>query len=413
MNLRLDSAEPGQLVRSQRRIDLATEPMAKPELQENGWLRCEAVLTKTGIFRYRNADGTERRELRLPDEVFHPESVASFHLVPVTDDHPDVGWLDAQNARQYQCGSADMPRQDRDKMRAKLLITDAGLVAKIMNGNKAQISNGYFADLEMRSGEYEGEAFDAIQRNIRGNHVAVVDEARAGPEARIKLDAADAIMVRSSHGADPVPEPQRAAHVKIRIDEVEFEAPDQTVQAFQRKLDKTREKLAERDAKVEQLTAENGALQGKADALEKEVAKVREAYKAATDPKRLDALAQARADLIAQAREVLGDEFKADGKSDTAIKAEVVQTLSPGLKLDGKDAGYIVAAYDALIASRQDDGRDDALSRARGAMDPPHPREEPRRDEEDPAVKAARAQQLLWQKPLAASRRDGRVDIKK
>ena len=42
---------------------------------------------------------------------------------------------------------------------------------------------------------YNGEPFDFRQTNIRYNHLAIVDEARAGPEARIVLDGEDAVLI--------------------------------------------------------------------------------------------------------------------------------------------------------------------------------------------------------------------------
>jgi hypothetical protein len=389
-----------EVVRGVRRIDLAVEPMGKPELMENGWLRCEAVLTKTGVFKYQNGDGTERRELRLPQHVFDSDSMKSFHLVPVTDDHPDVGWLDAQNAKNYACGSADMPVKDGDRMRAKLLITDAALVSKIMNRDKAQVSNGYFADLEFRSGEYDGEPFDAVQTNIRGNHVAVVDEARAGPEARIKLDSLgerDGFMVRVVQGARPEPF-QETQMPKLKIDGVEFEAPEQTIQAFEKKLRKLDEKASEKDSKVEELTALLGKAEGERDAVKSQVVKLDSALRAARDPKALAAYVNARVDLVAKARGVLGDDFKADGLTDREVKAAVVAKLQPTLKLDGKGDEYVTACFDAL--SVKSDTENPALARVR---------EEIYADDRDDSVvldardKFIQESQNLWKKPLPAS----------
>lgn len=385
-----------KVVAGVRRIDLGVEPMGKPEMQENGWLRCEAVLTRTGVFKYRNADGTERRELRLPQHVFDADSMKSFHLVPVTDDHPDCGWLDAQNTKSYSCGTADMPVKDGDKMRAKLLLTDQGLIAKVMNREKVQVSNGYFADLEMRSGEYEGEAFDAVQTNIRGNHVAIVDEARAGPEARIKMDANDAAMVQIEQGAKP--EPSGAFPVlKYKIDGVDYEVSDQAAQALDRKFKKLDEKIAERDAKVEELTAENGKLAGRADATAADLKKHQDALKAATDPKRLAAYVNARVDLVAKARASLGDDFKADGLTDREVRAAVVAKLSPDMKLDGRSDDYVAAAFDALSLAKP------ATQTARGEIVVDDSGAGDEFNADAIVAKAREFSQNLWKQPLPAT----------
>ena len=42
-----------------------------------GFFYDEPILTRTGIFDYKNPDGSIRRELRLPEQVFDPDSLSS------------------------------------------------------------------------------------------------------------------------------------------------------------------------------------------------------------------------------------------------------------------------------------------------------------------------------------------------
>ena len=44
------------------------------------------------------------------------------------------------------------------------------------------LSAAYFFDADMTPGEYEGERYDGVMRNLRANHVALVEEGRAGPD---------------------------------------------------------------------------------------------------------------------------------------------------------------------------------------------------------------------------------------
>lgn len=168
--------------------------LESPTRMPNGWLRVDGYLTKVGVFRYVNADGTERLELRSDDEV--NKSLTSFGMVPVTDDHPDVGVLDATNTAKYQRGTvSEAVRRDGDAIRASMLITDGALADK-MRAGKCGLSCGYEVDLDRTSGNHPVYGrYDAIQRNIRGNHVAVVTAGRAGPIARARMDAA--VQVRS------------------------------------------------------------------------------------------------------------------------------------------------------------------------------------------------------------------------
>ena len=118
---------------------------------------------------------------RPEEEVFAPETIASFEGMPVTNDHPPDG-VDVDNIRRLQMGHAHNIRrgtgEESDLLLADLIITDERLIEAILNG-KREISCGYTYELAEENGRY-------IQRKIRGNHIAVVDAGRAGPRVSIK-----------------------------------------------------------------------------------------------------------------------------------------------------------------------------------------------------------------------------------
>ena len=119
---------------------------------------------------------------RPPEEVFSPETIASFEGMPVTDGHPPDG-VDIGNIRALQKGHAHNirrgSREESDLLLADLIITDQALIRAILEEGKREISCGYTYELCEENGQY-------IQRKIRGNHVAVVDTGRAGPRVSIK-----------------------------------------------------------------------------------------------------------------------------------------------------------------------------------------------------------------------------------
>ena len=119
---------------------------------------------------------------RPEDEVFSPETMASFEGMPVTNDHPPDG-VDVSNIRALQKGHAHNVRrgsgEESDLLLADLIITDPALITAILEEGKREISCGYTYELCMEKGQY-------IQRKIRGNHVAVVDAGRAGSRVSIK-----------------------------------------------------------------------------------------------------------------------------------------------------------------------------------------------------------------------------------
>ena len=120
--------------------------------------------------------------LRPEEEVFSPETVASFEGMPVTNDHPPDG-VDVSNIRALQKGHAHNVRrgsgEESDLLLADLIITDPDLISAVLEDGKREISCGYTYELCEENGRY-------IQRKIRGNHVAVVDAGRAGPRVSIK-----------------------------------------------------------------------------------------------------------------------------------------------------------------------------------------------------------------------------------
>ena len=119
--------------------------------------------------------------LRPENEVFSPETIASFEGMPVTNDHPPDG-VDLANIRRLQAGHAHNVRRgtgaESDLLLADLIITDPGLIGAVLAG-KREISCGYNYELCEENGRY-------VQRKIRGNHIAVVDAGRAGPRVAIQ-----------------------------------------------------------------------------------------------------------------------------------------------------------------------------------------------------------------------------------
>ena len=167
--------------------DRISENMAQtPE----GFLVCKCVpIARTGFQTYLSdeiyCDGdTDTRVdvYRPPEEVFSRETLASFEGKPVTNNHPFED-VTADNFKRYALGHVQNVRKgaggDGDKIVADLYITDPGLIRLIRNG-KRQISAGYCAvDKKDNRG-------CVMQTRIRGNHVAVVDEGRAGRSVSIR-----------------------------------------------------------------------------------------------------------------------------------------------------------------------------------------------------------------------------------
>ncbi len=345
-----------------RRFDIGTPTLSAPVREANGWLRLDGHLTRSGVFEYRQADGSVRREYRPPEEVFAADSLRSFSLVPLTNGHPDEP-LTAENTARYQVGTiGEAVERDGNLVRARVLVSDAAAV-KAVDAGRQFLSCGYEAELDLSPGvSPEGERYDGVQRSIRGNHVALVDVPRAGPMARVRLDAADAVQIASmeSESATPI---EALMTTKIKLDGVEVEVPKTVASAFEAAL-KTATDAAE-------------AAKARADSLDADLVKVR--AELAEAPAKAAVAARARVELETAAREVLGAEAKFDGKTDVAVKAEVLAALAPKFDIDGKPDAYVDAAFDlrlaqhraespaALVAAAPRADASDALAKARAA----------------------------------------------
>lgn len=114
-------------------------------------------------------------------EVFRPEFIASFAGKPVVNDHPDSE-VNPGNWRDTAVGTVMHPHRGEgvmsDLLVADLVIHDAAAIADIEAG-KREVSCGYDAEYEETSPGH------GLQKNMVGNHVALVDSGRCGPRCAI------------------------------------------------------------------------------------------------------------------------------------------------------------------------------------------------------------------------------------
>lgn len=294
---------------------------------DEGFIRDSPIVGRTGILVYRNADGTERREYRPPEEAFKADSLASLMGKPITIGHK--AFVTAGNAAKVApVGSVlSAGRQDGNAIRADIVIYNLDTDAR-------ELSCGYSLNLDETPGiTPEGEHYDAIQRNIVYNHVALVPQGRAGI-ARLNMDGSQIID-------DERNENDMAEMTKIRLDSgIEYEcAPEVKVE-----IEKMRKDSAEAQK-------EQDKLQAKFDALEAELKKEQEGRKADAEAHKanFDEAVKARVELlkVAEAHKVAD----ADSMTDTEIKTAVIKAVRGGaINLDGKSADYIEAAFDMAKA---------------------------------------------------------------
>lgn len=168
----------------QMRDDIAVD-RSTVRVTRDGYLVATPRIARTGIQDYLGSevgrpDMPRVRVYRPESEVFSDATVRSMAHRPVTNDHPPVP-VDKTNWKRYAVGvTADEVMRDGNFARVPMMLADEAAIADLEAG-KSQLSLGYSTDLDWTPGvTADGQQFDAVQRNIRVNHLAVVSRARGG-----------------------------------------------------------------------------------------------------------------------------------------------------------------------------------------------------------------------------------------
>jgi hypothetical protein len=161
----------------------------------NGWFEVKNnPLSKVGIFSYSGAQiGAEHadriyRVYRPAEELSTAECLDSFKLIPWIDNHVMLGNEEAGLTPAERKGIQGVIGEDvyfrNDTLYGNIKVFSEAMSTLIESGKK-ELSCGYRCKYEFTPGTFEGEAYDAIQRDIRGNHLALVDKGRMGSDVAV------------------------------------------------------------------------------------------------------------------------------------------------------------------------------------------------------------------------------------
>ena len=309
---------------------------------DEGFIKDSPIIGRTGILVYMNADGSTRREYRPPEEAFKADSLASIRGKPITMGHHGLVTSESYSQSKPIGTVLSDGKQDGNNIRADVVIYD-------LNTDDRELSCGYQTELEETSGVTPtGEHYDAIQRNIIYNHLAIVPQGRAG-NARLNMDGNQIFMEVKSMS-------------KIKLDNgIEYDVPQEVEVAIKGMTEKADASKKEFDA-----------LQAKFDSASAEIEKLKEDAKKAEEDFRakFDEAVKTTIELRTIASKH-GIE-KADEMSNEEIKKTVVAKVHPKLNLDGKSAEYIEVAFD--LAKDTEVQHEDAMASQRKALngDVPH-----------------------------------------
>ncbi len=281
-----------------------------PRRTTDGYLAAVANVARTGIQEYLGSEiGKPEmgvvRVYRPAESVFDDAAMQSMAHRPITINHPSVP-VTAENWKQYSVGMVgdEIDGRDGKFIRVPLVLMDASAIREF-EGGKRQLSMGYTCDIDWTAGvTADGLNYDAVQRNIRANHLAVVSAARGGPELKI----GDSHMTTRAVLVDgiSIDLPVKDADILARYMTTTTALADE----FKKKSEKSEEDLAEEKKK--------------SMAKDAEIVTLKTQLADATDATKIAARDADRAAVITKAKSILGDKAVTDGRTVDDIRKQVV-----------------------------------------------------------------------------------------
>ena len=170
--------------------------MDKREYDTNGWFEVkDNPLSMVGVFPYSGRSVSPECDpdriymvYRPAEELNSADCIDSFKLIPWIDNHVMLGSEDEGLTPSEQKGVQGVIGQDvyfnGDTLKGNIKVFSEAMANLIANGKK-ELSCGYRCRYEYAPGTYDGVKYDYVQRDIRGNHLALVENGRMGPDVAV------------------------------------------------------------------------------------------------------------------------------------------------------------------------------------------------------------------------------------
>jgi len=174
------------------RLKLALDKSART-VDENGYLHVAMNnISKATVNPYNGSEIPDFEALGLdPKRVYFllrdpqelAKAAATFNGLPLLDFHEPISAEEFDEKREFVVGTTGDQAQFTDPyLQNSLVVWDAGAIQRIDSREQVELSCAYRYELDLTPGKFQGVAYDGVMRNLRGNHVALVDEGRAGPD---------------------------------------------------------------------------------------------------------------------------------------------------------------------------------------------------------------------------------------
>jgi hypothetical protein len=327
-------------------------PLTGTRLTQDGYLIADVKAGRVGIQQYAGVE-VDRPDLdvvrvyRSEEEVFKDEAMASFTSLPVTIDHPP-SLVSAKTWRHFAVGfTGESVARDGGYIRVPLALKDADAISRVTTGDKRELSFGYTCDLDFTAGKTaDGKEYDAIQRNIRGNHLAIVSAGRAGRDCRIGDGSLEGNKMLKQITVDGIPVETTDAGATV-VKTLQDRIAEHVASNLKLTVDH-KAALATKDAEIATLTAKLVDKDKETGAKDAEIATLKAQVSDAT---KIDALVAERSDVITKAK-ALDASFDPAGKTNADIRKVVVQKALGDAAVVNRSDDYIMASFDRLVEMR-------------------------------------------------------------
>ena len=348
--------------------------VTKSEITDEGYLKVWCKAARVGTQLYTRGDGTQVREYRPEDEVSNPDSLASFGMKAVTLNHPKV-LLDSKTTKLHQVGHAGSHVRFSDGfVEVALVITDQNAIDAVQRGDAQEVSAGYRVDYDPTPGVTpNGESYDGIQRNIKVNHIALVNRGRAGREARLLLDSCDrndAVAEVELPSNSPV-----ISMARITLDGLDIELPADAAGAVQSFVKETgrvqaelQQKLDSQEAQIQAEVIAKSEAQDRIDAsqeriaeLEKQLAEAVAASEQRDDAAEINDAVNKRLEALNKFAPIMPEDYKFDGEDEAQIMAIAYQNVFEKEARSDASADYLLGVLDGVLAAMEDIEEDEEI----------------------------------------------------
>jgi hypothetical protein len=331
-------------------FDRQTYKITSRKITDEGFLRVPGRAAKAGIQEYLACElGIKDRNpmdvikvMRPEEEVFNDESLASYIGADITIEHPEK-FVDAADYSKLSKGPVLAAVRDGDFVKIDMIVKSQDAIEAI-NSGKVELSAGYTANYEPAP---ERSGYDFIQRNIRINHVALVDRARAGAQARLF----------DKQTINPEKTMKKVVLDSGRSVELEDGA---TATLIQDSFDRLTKQATDSAKELETVKATS-------DAQAEKITKLEADLKAATDSDALKAKLAELAQVKDSAVKIAGKSFTCDSVDAMEIKRAALSQVRDSIDWAKKSDEYVSAAFDfadAEMNKEEDEDEEEGMKKS-------------------------------------------------